>query len=168
MTSPDILAAVRRAVESLGREYVLRTRTLEQRTDDDFASEWLVAELSGAFSAIALVLSAVGLFALLSYSVTVRRRELGIRLALGASPRGVVVLIAAQGLRILVTGVVVGLLCTWGTNLLLASQLTAVSPFDLLAVVIAPLVLLVVTAVACVHSAMAAARVDPAITLRTE
>jgi predicted permease len=159
---------LRGAVDSLGHEFARRIQTLTERTDSDLNTEWLIVELAACFSALALILTAVGLYALLSYAVAARRRELGIRLALGAQPRRLLVAVTVRGLRITATGIVLGAGGIWITSRLLASTLPAVRPSDPLVLVVSPIVLFVVAGLACLGPARKAVRIDPIAVLRMD
>jgi hypothetical protein len=168
MVSGALLTQVRQAVASLGHEFAWRGRTLEQRTDDDLNTEWLVAEIAAAYSTVALVLTAIGVYALLAYLVTTRQKELGIRLALGAEPRRLVAFVVAADVKIALIGLGVGLGAVAIVNRWLASRLIGVGAFDYFSVVGSPLLLLAVALLACAAPAMRAARLDPIATLRAD
>ena len=121
-----------------------------------------------AFALIAIVLSAVGIYAVTSYGVGQRTQEIGIRMALGASDRDVMWLVLRQGVRRIGIGVVIGLLAAWGLARVLASVLVQVSPDDPLTFVSITVLLAVVTLAACLAPARRAMRLDPVDSLRTE
>jgi putative ABC transport system permease protein len=124
--------------------------------------------LLGVFAAIGLILSAIGVFSVMSYSVSLQTHDIGIRMALGAQPRGVLNMVLLKGLRPILAGVVVGLLASFGLTRLMASQIYGVSatdPWTFLAVVI---VLGIVGMAACLLPARRATQVDPLIALRYE
>ena len=122
----------------------------------------------GTFAALALVLSAVGLYGVLAYSVALRAREIAIRLALGAGRSVVAWSVARRGLAIAGAGIVVGGTLAIGVSGLVRAKLEAVAPRDPLIGVGVALVLLVVTAIASWVPARNAVRVDPARALRSE
>ena len=128
----------------------------------------LLAQLLGAFAGLALLLAAVGTYGVLSYMATERRREIGIRIALGAARSSVVALVMKQGLQLTIIGVVVGLAGALGLNRLIASVLFGVQPTDptTLAAVIVTITL--VAAGACWLPAWRASRLDPSVVLRTD
>lgn len=128
----------------------------------------LLAQLLGAFAGLALLLAAIGTYGVLSYMVTERRREIGIRIALGADRSSVLALVMKQGLLLTLGGVVIGLAGALGLNRLIASLLFGVQPADAptLAAVIATITL--VAAVACGLPAWHASRLDPSVVLREE
>ena len=96
-----------RALESLGHHYSLRTETLEQRTNEALVLERMIALLASVFSVLALVLAAVGLYGILSYAVTRRTAEIGVRMALGASRTGVLRMIFGEALRLISIGIAI-------------------------------------------------------------
>jgi len=104
----------------------------------------------------------------LSYSVAQRRRELGLRLALGASRRDVVVLVLREGLMVASAGLAAGVLAATGLSRLLTGLLFGVTPLDAAAYAVAPALMLPVAAAACLVPALRAAAVDPANVLRGE
>jgi predicted permease len=122
----------------------------------------------GLFSAIALALAAVGIFGVISYSVSRRTHEIGIRMALGAERHAVVKLVVGECLRLTVVGVAVGILGALAFNRLLVSLLFDVAPTNLLTFVIASLLLTTVALLACYIPARRAMRVDPMVALRYE
>jgi predicted permease len=128
----------------------------------------LAAALVGGFGLAGLLLSAVGLFGLLSYLVAQRTREIGVRIALGARPLQVVRLVLAQALRPLLVGVVLGLAGALAAARSLAALLHGVSPSDPLTFTLVPLALVAVALLAGLIPARRAARVDPVTALRSE
>ena len=121
-----------------------------------------------AFGAIAVTLSAIGLYGVLAFIVAQRRREIGVRMALGARPGDVVADVLAQGLRLTAIGVVVGLVLAIATTRLINSLLFATSPTDMLTFAAVSSLLVVVAAAASLLPALRASRVDPLIALRDE
>jgi putative ABC transport system permease protein len=120
------------------------------------------------FAALGLAVAATGLYGVLSYSVTERRREIGVRAALGATRGKVIGLVLRQGLAFTVAGLAVGLIAAAGASRFLSSLLFGVTPYDAVAFAIAPAVLIVVALAACLVPAWRAAAVDPAEALRAE
>ena len=159
---------LRRAVEELGRERVGNVVTLRYITDRALLQERLTATLSGFFGVLALLLAGVGVFGLMSYAVAQRRREIGIRMALGANPRGMMILVVRDGLAITIAGVAAGLVAALATAQLLRSLLFGVTPHDPVALLAAPAFLVLTAMVACWLPARRAARVDPMIALRAD
>ena len=122
----------------------------------------------GAFAALALMLAAVGLYGVISYSVTQRTQEIGIRVALGAARKDVLAMVLRQGLGVAVVGLAVGLLIAMMLNRTLKGLLVGVSTTDPLTLVVTAAVLLLVAVLACYVPARRAMRVDPMVALRFE
>jgi putative ABC transport system permease protein len=124
--------------------------------------------LLGLFAAVALLLAVVGVHGVLSYAVMQRRRELGIRLALGAATADIVALVARDGLTLSIAGLAIGLAGAAALTRFLASQLFGISPTDPATFATAAAGSLVVAAASIVAPARRAARLDPVVTLRSE
>ena len=124
--------------------------------------------LIGMFSALALALAGVGIYAVTAYGVAQRTRELGVRMALGAPPRAVIALILQQGLRPIAIGVFAGVAGGGVTAYLMRGLLFGVSPLDAPTFVLVPLLLVAIAVLACLVPARRATKVDPLIALRTE
>ena len=147
---------------------VFASGTVEQQLADAFAQERLVAILLSAFSILALVLSAAGLFALVSVIVRSRTREWGIRIAIGARPADVTRQVQARGARIAVAGIGFGLVGAFALTRYLQTLLFGVQPTDPLSFALAALLLFGVALLASYLPARAATRLDAVIALRTE
>jgi ABC-type antimicrobial peptide transport system permease subunit len=126
------------------------------------------AVLLGAFAVLAAVLASLGLYGLLAHAVAQRSREIGLRIALGATPGQVVTFVAARGLALAVVGLAAGVGVGWVVTRVLSSALYGVSATDLATFAGGVLLLGAVALVACVIPAARAARVDPMIVLRGE
>ena len=124
--------------------------------------------LLGAFGGLALLLAAVGIYGVMSYSVSRRTGEIGIRMALGASQWDVLALVCGQGLRLILIGVAAGLALAFGLTRLMSKILFGISPTDPLTFAIVVLVLAAVALLACYLPARRATHVDPIIALRHE
>jgi ABC-type antimicrobial peptide transport system permease subunit len=147
---------------------IVRFREMEDVFEESIQRPRLLAQLLGIFAGLALLLAAIGIYGVLSYMVAERRREIGIRIALGADRSNVVAQVMKQGLLLTIIGGVVGLAGVFGLNRLIASLLFGVEPTDatMLAVVIATITL--VAAIACWLPAWRASRLDPNVVLRED
>ena len=132
------------------------------------APERLNMVLLGVLSGLALVLAALGVYAVVNYSVATRTSEMGLRLALGASPRDVLRLVVTEGVRLAVAGTVIGLIGAWAATRLLQSILFGVSATDPITFVAVPFLLALVTVLASWLPARRAARVEPITALRND
>jgi putative ABC transport system permease protein len=144
---------------------VVRLREMEDVFTGSISRERLMANLIGGFAALALLLAALGTYGVFAHLVEERRREMGIRLALGAVPAGVLAMVLRQGIGLTVVGLALGVAGAMGLDRLIASFLFGVEPMDLLTLVVVTVTILVVAAVACGIPAWRAARVDPRVVL---
>ena len=128
----------------------------------------LLAQLIGAFAGLALLLAAVGTYGVLSYMVAERRREIGIRLALGADHSRVLGQVMKQGLVLTAVGLVAGLAGAFGVNRLIASLLFGVQPTDTTTMIVVVATIAGVAAIACWVPAWRASRLDPNVVLRED
>jgi cell division protein FtsX len=167
---PRALAtAVRGIARELDPDQPLQAlMTMEQRLSATTAPRRLTLGLLGTFAALALVLASVGIYGVMSFVVVQRTREIGIRMALGASRGEVLGLVLRQGLAVTLWGLLAGGLGTWVLTRYLASLLFAVSPADLPTLLGASLLLGAIALLACLLPAWRAARVDPMRALRNE
>ena len=124
--------------------------------------------LLGLFATVALLLAMAGVYGLVSFTVSQRTSELGLRMALGARPREIVALTLSSGLRLTLAGIAIGWISSIALARVIASMLFATSAHDPLIFAAVPLLLLVVAALASMAPAIRAARVDPVVALRTE
>ncbi|MGE3273583.1 MAG: ABC transporter permease [Vicinamibacterales bacterium] len=141
---------------------------LAARVSASVSQPRFAATLLAAFAALALVLAAVGLYGVMSYTVTRRQREIGVRSALGATRGDLVRLVMGQGLAVTVAGLLLGMAGAAALTRLLGNLLFGVTPLDPVAFVAAPVLLLSVAAAACLVPARRAAAVDPVDALRCE
>jgi putative ABC transport system permease protein len=167
--SPAALApAVRDALRALAPTASIETTTLSRRLEQSVDQPRFAMTVLVSFALTSLGLAGIGLYGVLSYAVFQRRRELGVRAALGASRRSIVGLIVREGLVMASTGVAVGLACAAGLTRLMQSALFGVTPLDATSFVSAPVILLLIALLACAVPAMRAATTDPAEALRHE
>lgn len=159
---------VTQEVASLGHEYVLRTRSVAQVTDELFVTERATAALSALFAGLALLLTCVGLFGLISYTVTRRTNEIGIRTALGAQRKTILWMVLREAIELALLGVVLGIPCSLAANRLIASMLFGVSPGDFPTILAVSLLLLTMALLAAYFPGRRASAIDPVIALRFE
>ena len=166
-------AALAQTVEGIVREAdravpVVRLRDMEAVFAESIRRPRLLAQLLGGFAGLALLLAAIGTYGVLSYMVTERRREIGIRMALGAERGSVLGQVLKQGLLLAGIGVTAGLVGAFGLTRLVASLLFGVRPTDPLTIAAVVATITVVAAVASLLPAWRASRVDPIVVLRDE
>jgi putative ABC transport system permease protein len=149
-------------------QIIWRTHTLDQLLSTSVAPRRFNMFLLGIFAAVALVLAAVGLYGVMSYSVSWRTHEIGIRMALGAKRANVLRLVVRQGMTMALIGLAIGLVGAFSLSRVLKSLLYGVSSTDPLTFAIVSVVLLAVALLACLLPARRATRVDPLVALRTE
>ncbi len=167
--TPALADAVRAAVRRHDPEQpVFSLMALDERIELSLAGQRAPMRLVGLFAAVALLLSAIGIYAVLAYSVGQRRGELGVRVAIGAGSRQIVGLVLGQGARLVGVGLLGGLALALLLGRLAQSQLFGVSPFDPLTFALVPPFLAAVALVACWLPARRAARIDPLVALRHE
>ena len=147
---------------------VYDVKTLAQRVNDAVAVSRTLTVLFAAFALLALVLGAVGIYGIISYSVTQRTHEIGIRMALGAQAANVLSLIMKNGLTLVLTGIVIGVGSAVGLTRFLATLLFGIEPTDSVTFVVVSAVFFVIAMLAALIPAMRATRVDPLIALRDE
>jgi putative ABC transport system permease protein len=161
--------AVRGVVTSLDNELPLvRVTTLESQLERYYGAVRFPYVIVWIFALLALVLSAIGIYGVIAYSVSRRTREIGIRMALGAECSDVLRLVLGQGLRLAMIGIVIGIAGAVALTRFLASMLYGVKPADPLTFVAVVLVLIAVALAACYIPARRAAKVDPMVALRYE
>ena len=164
-----LAAAVKREVQAIDPDQpVASISTMEKNIGASLAARRLTMSLLGAFAGLALVLASVGIYGVMALSTTQRTRELGIRLALGASRGDVLRLILGQGISLIAIGLAAGLLGAFAASRALSSLLYGVGSLDAAALVGALVMLAAVAFVACYLPARRASLVDPIEALRTE
>jgi ABC-type antimicrobial peptide transport system permease subunit len=160
-------------IERLVREVdpavpIVRLRDMDTVFAESIRRPRFLAQLLGAFAGLALLLAAIGTYGVLSHMVTERRREIGIRIALGAGRSSVFGLVMKQGLQLTIIGVVIGVAGALGLNRLIASLLFGVQPTDGTTLVAVTATITLVATVACWLPAWRASRLDPSVVLRSD
>jgi putative ABC transport system permease protein len=164
-----LISAVRTAVRDLDSSLPLtQVRSMNEVLASAKSRPRFLTTLLGLFSATALVLAAVGLYGVISYSVTRRTTEFGVRIAMGASAGDVLGLVVGQGLRLALIGVMAGAVGALAVTRLIRGLLFGISSFDPLTFIAMALMLIAVTVLACVIPARRAIKVDPLVALRYE
>jgi putative ABC transport system permease protein len=150
------------------RLQVLGSYTMEQMVDESLLQQRILAQLAGFFSLSALLLSALGLYGVLAHGVASRRREIGIRLAVGAKRHEVIGLVIKQGLTLVCVGALIGLSAALAVMRVVKSLLYEVAPTDPPTFAGVTLLLALVALLACWLPARRAAKIDPMVALRCE
>jgi putative ABC transport system permease protein len=164
-----IVPAIRKAVWSIDpNQPIADIKTMEKIVADSIAQPRLSMLLMGLFGALALILAAVGIYGLLSYAVTQRTQELGIRMALGARAPDVLTLVLKQGMTLALIGEAIGLVGAFALTRLIRTLLFGVTPTDATTFLAVAGVLTAVALLACYFPARRATRVDPLVALRYE
>lgn len=163
----DIGSALRTAVAAINPDQPISAiRTMDDVVSGAAAQPRFYSLLLGLFAAVAIALSAVGLYGVVSYAVSQHTREIGIRLALGATPGNIARLVAGQGLRLTALGLLAGFAGAWFASRLLSSYLFSVMPHDADTFLFLPPALAAVALSACWIPVRRAMRVDPSVSLR--
>jgi putative ABC transport system permease protein len=164
-----MLMAMRQQVSQLDPALpIFEINTMKEMRDHNVAPDRLNLVLLSGFAALALILAIIGLYGLLAFTVAQRQREIGIRMALGAQRFDVLNLVVGQGMRLILAGVVIGLLGSFALTRVLAGVLFKVEPTDPLTLVTVTFSLCVVALLACYIPARRATKVDPMVALRFE
>jgi putative ABC transport system permease protein len=146
----------------------LKLRTMEQVGIDSTADKNFNTLLLGSFSAIALLLAAVGIYGVMSYGVEQRTHEIGIRAAIGANRSNLLRLVMSEAIAVALAGIAVGIAASFGLTRFLRNQLFGVKPSDPVTLLVVPLLLLLIAIGAAYVPALRATRVDPLVALRPE
>ena len=160
--------AIRAVVSGVDPQLAVEVTRLDDNLEQWRAPSRLVAAMSAALAALALVLACTGVFGTVAYTVSRRVREIGIRVALGAAHEDVLRLIVRQGMRPVIIGIVIGLAGAAAASTVLANMLFGLSPHDPLSFVLVPAVFLGIALAACYIPARRALHVQPTIALRSE
>ncbi|HEY6944259.1 MAG TPA: ABC transporter permease [Candidatus Acidoferrum sp.] len=169
LSTSAVVGAIRTVTQGIDKNLpVTDIAALPDVLNESVAQPRLRTLLLGLFGAIALVLAAVGIFGVISYSVGRRTHELGIRMALGAQPGSVLIMILRETLALTVIGIAVGVPCALATARLITHLLFNVTPYDPVTLALAPLALVAVGVLASYIPARRAMKVDPVVALRCE
>jgi putative ABC transport system permease protein len=165
----SIAVSVREAVYAVDPDLPISNfATLDSLVDTSMAADRFAMLLLGAFGALALILAAIGMYGVISYSVMQRTAEIGVRIALGAQREQIFAMILLKGTRLVAAGIVIGLLVALLTTRLMTSFLYGVQPTDPATFTAVSLLLMAVALLACYLPARKAMKVDPIIALRYE
>ena len=162
---PAVREVVRRADSNLP---IFGVKTQTESIERLLSKPRMIAQLSTFFAGLALVLACIGLYGLISYEITRRTREIGIRMALGAEKSDVLRMVVGQGIKLALIGVAIGIAGALALTRFLSSLLYGVKPTDPLTFVAVSLILIAVALLACYIPARRAAKVDPMVALRYE
>jgi len=167
--APDLAPAIRTKLASVDSAVPLaQVRTMDELLDASLVQQRFRTWLISGFAALALLLSAIGLYALISYSVSQRTREIGVRVALGAQRSNVLGMVLREGLQLLMFGLLLGLVGAFSATRIMRSLLYSTSATDALSFVATSLTLVAVALLACYIPARRATKVDPMVALRYE
>jgi predicted permease len=160
--------AIRDEFLSFGQEYVTGMQTFEEKNEDALVYEQMTATLSTFFAAVALLVAGAGLFGLMSYTVTLRTREIGIRIALGSQRGGILELVLREAIWLTLLGIAIGLPCSLAASRLIARMLFDLSSTDPLTLISVSITLLLAGVIAGYLPARRAMRLNPMTALRQE
>lgn len=155
-------------IDSLGREYAVQIKTVAEVINDGLAEEHVTAMLSAFFAGLGLLLASIGLYGLMSYSVSRRTGEIGIRMALGAHQHDVLRMIVRETAVLALLGIAIGIPCALACTRVISTMLFGVSSSDMATITGVSFLLLVVAIIAGYLPARRASRIDPMLALRTE
>ncbi len=165
----NLVSAMKSQIWSVDKDQpIFAIRTMEEILDRWLATRRFNMLLLGVFASLALVLAAVGIYGVISYTVSLRAREIGVRIALGASARDILRLVVGHGMFLTLLGVALGLAASFGLTRFLANLLFGVQPTDPLTFAGISLLLALVALAACYLPARRATKVDPLVVLRSE
>jgi putative ABC transport system permease protein len=165
----DLATAIRAAIQAVDPQLpFFQVRTMDEVVSASMATPRSLAWLLSGFALSGLLLAAIGVFGVLSHAVGQRTQEIGVRMAIGASPSGVLAMILREGLTQVGLGLLLGLVLSWGTSRLLAGLLFGVTASSPLPYVVVAAILTLVALVAALAPARRAMRIDPAVALRAD
>jgi predicted permease len=164
-----LVASVRSEIAGIDRQLALESiETMEDRLGESVAPRRFSVLTLGAFAAGSLLLAAIGLYGLLAFNVAERRREIAVRLALGAEPPAILRMVVGQGLKLVAMGLVAGAVVSFWATRALTSLLYETRAHDIVTFASVPVVLALISLAACALPALRAARVEPSFSLRGE
>jgi putative ABC transport system permease protein len=151
-----------------GDQPVYNIKTMENVFSQSVAEPQVITSLLATFAAVALILAAIGVYSVISYSVAQRTHEIGVRMALGAQQRHVLRMIVGQGLKLVLVGVAIGVTTAFAVTRVISNLLFGLTATDPTVFVVVPLLLVVIATLASYFPARRALKVDPMIALRNE
>ena len=163
-----LVSTVRARLRTIDPNVPVEFTTMQRMVRNSVTSRRFTVLVLGGFAALALLLAALGIYGVISYSVQRRTREMGIRIALGAAPRGVVGMVLGDSIRVVAVGALLGLAGATALTRVLQGMLYGVDPLDPLVLITVALLLIVVATLATYIPARRAGVVDPVVALRTE
>jgi predicted permease len=165
----SLISAIKREIQAIDKDQpIAQVATLDSKLSLSIAPQRFTVILLVSFSLIALSLASAGIYGVMSYAVTQRTQEIGIRMALGARTVDVLKLVLARGMTLTLIGVAIGLLGAVALTRLMSSMLFGVTPTDVLTFTVVSIVLIAVALIACYVPARRATKVDPLVALRCE
>jgi predicted permease len=164
--APAVLAEARRQFREIDKNLFVDVVSMDRRIEDNVFFQRLLATLASVFGVLALLLASIGVYGVMAYSVARRSNEVGIRMALGADRRSVVVNVVRETMTLVAAGVVVGLAAAWGATRLIASTLFGVTAMDPLTLAFAITAMMTVALLAGYIPARRAAAINPVVALR--
>jgi ABC-type antimicrobial peptide transport system permease subunit len=165
----SVISMVRAEILELDKEQpITNIKSLEERLSESIAQRRFNMLMLSIFAGVAMILAAVGIYGIMSYIVAQRTHEIGIRMALGARAKDILILVLSQGMALTAIGLGIGLIATLALTRIITTLLYGVSPTDPLILVAISALLAVIAFLACSISARKAIKVDPVIALREE